>query len=158
MKCSFQTTALLLAVMLVGIPAQAQQAGSELPDSLLIRLRADALVFSMPSSTGGRELGEVPAGDSLWAYEYDTKGFWRITYDGGPGYIEDIWVRSTKEINAYRNTVRDKAREEAVKKARTAPAPRRTCCKICRKGKACGNSCIARNKTCRKGPGCACNG
>lgn len=32
------------------------------------------------------------------------------------------------------------------------------CCKICRKGKACGDSCIARYKTCHKGPGCACNG
>ena len=32
------------------------------------------------------------------------------------------------------------------------------CCKICRKGKACGDSCIARWKTCRKGPGCACDG
>lgn len=31
------------------------------------------------------------------------------------------------------------------------------CCKICSKGKACGNSCIARNKTCHKGPGCACD-
>lgn len=31
------------------------------------------------------------------------------------------------------------------------------CCKICRKGKACGDSCIARWKTCRKGPGCACD-
>lgn len=38
-----------------------------------------------------------------------------------------------------------------------APAPRK-CCKICRKGKACGNSCIARNKTCHQPPGCACNG
>lgn len=32
------------------------------------------------------------------------------------------------------------------------------CCKICSKGKACGNSCIARDKTCHKGSGCACNG
>ncbi|EKE83901.1 hypothetical protein [Idiomarina xiamenensis] len=32
------------------------------------------------------------------------------------------------------------------------------CCKVCRKGKACGDSCIARNKTCRKGAGCACDG
>ena len=31
------------------------------------------------------------------------------------------------------------------------------CCKICRKGKACGNSCINRNYTCRKPIGCACN-
>lgn len=32
------------------------------------------------------------------------------------------------------------------------------CCKICRKGKACGDSCIAREKTCQVGPGCACDG
>jgi hypothetical protein len=32
------------------------------------------------------------------------------------------------------------------------------CCKVCSAGKACGNSCIARWKTCHKGKGCACNG
>lgn len=32
------------------------------------------------------------------------------------------------------------------------------CCKICRQGKPCGDSCIARNRTCHKGPGCACGG
>ncbi len=31
------------------------------------------------------------------------------------------------------------------------------CCKTCRKGKACGNSCISRDKTCTRPPGCACN-
>ena len=34
----------------------------------------------------------------------------------------------------------------------------RTCCKICRTGKACGNSCISRDKNCHQPPGCACNG
>ena len=38
--------------------------------------------------------------------------------------------------------------------AQTVPA---ACCKTCRKGKACGNSCISRTKTCRKPPGCACD-
>ena len=38
------------------------------------------------------------------------------------------------------------------------PAPARRCCRICTRGKACGNSCIARNLTCRQPPGCACNG
>ena len=42
-----------------------------------------------------------------------------------------------------------------------SPAPAQpevaVCCKICRKGKACGNSCIARWKTCHKPPGCACD-
>jgi hypothetical protein len=32
------------------------------------------------------------------------------------------------------------------------------CCKVCRKGKACGNSCISRSKECHKGAGCACDG
>jgi hypothetical protein len=32
------------------------------------------------------------------------------------------------------------------------------CCKICSTGKACGDSCIARWKTCHKGKGCACDG
>lgn len=31
------------------------------------------------------------------------------------------------------------------------------CCVYCRKGKACGNSCISRYKQCYKGPGCACD-
>lgn len=37
------------------------------------------------------------------------------------------------------------------------PAPK-SCCKTCSKGKACGNSCISRQLTCHKPPGCACDG
>jgi hypothetical protein len=32
------------------------------------------------------------------------------------------------------------------------------CCKICTKGKACGDTCIDRDKTCHQPPGCACDG
>jgi len=32
------------------------------------------------------------------------------------------------------------------------------CCRICSAGKACGDSCIARDKICHKGKGCACDG
>ena len=31
------------------------------------------------------------------------------------------------------------------------------CCKVCSTGKACGDTCIAKNLTCHKGAGCACN-
>jgi hypothetical protein len=31
------------------------------------------------------------------------------------------------------------------------------CCKVCNKGKACGDSCIARDKQCHQPPGCACD-
>lgn len=32
------------------------------------------------------------------------------------------------------------------------------CCKVCKAGKACGDSCISRDKDCHKGKGCACDG
>jgi hypothetical protein len=32
------------------------------------------------------------------------------------------------------------------------------CCKICTVGKACGDTCISRDKECHIGPGCACDG
>lgn len=42
--------------------------------------------------------------------------------------------------------------------AQTGPFQLAACCKICRTGKACGNSCISRAYTCHKPPGCACDG
>ena len=33
-----------------------------------------------------------------------------------------------------------------------------SCCRVCTRGKACGNSCIAADKICHQPPGCACNG
>lgn len=36
---------------------------------------------------------------------------------------------------------------------RSTPAK---CCKVCTKGKPCGDTCIAQDKTCHVGPGCAC--
>lgn len=39
-----------------------------------------------------------------------------------------------------------------------AAVTQQACCKICSKGKACGNTCIAREKACHVGPGCACDG
>ena len=35
---------------------------------------------------------------------------------------------------------------------------RRSCCRTCTSGKACGNSCISSSKACYAGSGCACNG
>lgn len=34
---------------------------------------------------------------------------------------------------------------------------KRVCCRMCSRGKACGNSCIAAWKTCHRGVGCACD-
>jgi hypothetical protein len=32
------------------------------------------------------------------------------------------------------------------------------CCKVCTTGKACGDTCISRDKICHVGQGCACDG
>lgn len=40
----------------------------------------------------------------------------------------------------------------------TAPTAAPKCCRICKSGKACGDSCISKDSTCHKAPGCACNG
>jgi len=37
-----------------------------------------------------------------------------------------------------------------------ADEPGAACCRVCRSGQPCGDSCIAADKTCRKPPGCAC--
>lgn len=41
--------------------------------------------------------------------------------------------------------------------ARDACIPAEECCKICSRGKACGNSCIRADYNCHKGHGCACD-
>jgi len=35
--------------------------------------------------------------------------------------------------------------------------PSAACCRVCKAGKACGDSCINRDLTCHKPPGCACD-
>jgi len=35
--------------------------------------------------------------------------------------------------------------------------PREECCRVCSASRACGNACIAADKTCSKEPGCSCN-
>jgi hypothetical protein len=33
-----------------------------------------------------------------------------------------------------------------------------SCCRVCTRGYACGDSCISRDRRCHQPPGCACNG
>lgn len=50
-----------------------------------------------------------------------------------------------------------KSFEERINALNSETIYSQSCCKRCRKGKACGNSCISRSYTCRKGKGCACD-
>ena len=42
-------------------------------------------------------------------------------------------------------------------KASDTPTEQGYCCKVCSVGKACGDSCISRDKVCHKPSGCACD-
>jgi hypothetical protein len=39
----------------------------------------------------------------------------------------------------------------------TADTPKQ-CCRVCKKGKSCGNGCISQERECTRAPGCACSG
>jgi len=47
--------------------------------------------------------------------------------------------------------------ESPTARLTAACRPANTCCRVCSKGKACGNTCIAADKNCHKGQGCACD-
>ena len=73
------------------------------------------------------------------------------------GECDSGWCPATVIVNG--ESVKGYAPENKLTRTPPGSATQaRTCCKICKKGKACGNSCISRSKTCHKGPGCACNG
>lgn len=76
---------------------------------------------------------------------------------GDLGSVEQapIYVSSkTKPNTKSKSKSKSKAKEKPKKRA---CIPASECCKICRKGQACGNSCISARYTCHKGSGCACN-
>ncbi|MBN8542212.1 MAG: hypothetical protein J0L82_17605 [Deltaproteobacteria bacterium] len=72
-----------------------------------------------------------------------------FAFDGSQDQqIESMLQYSSSDLNP--------AMESEVFKS--TPKTSYSCCKVCTKGKACGDSCISRYKTCTKGVGCACDG
>lgn len=71
--------------------------------------------------------------------------------------------RAEREAAAARAQAAYRQRLDRARRDRSYPEPAwpastsRACCKVCSAGKACGNTCIARWKTCHVGAGCACD-
>lgn len=98
------------------------------------------------------------------------KGIWRMTDAGGNPFGEELSViivvgSLAPPTSAPLPTVRPLPTwTPVIVSVPTSPPTRggggggRVCCKVCTTGKACGDSCIARNKTCHQPPGCACDG
>lgn len=80
----------------------------------------------------------------------------RKLVDDAQELIDDLARRTEAD---RRNGVQRPPAQSRSQPVQPEPTRQRSsCCKICKKGKACGNGCISRSYTCRKPPGCACNG
>lgn len=63
-----------------------------------------------------------------------------------------------EEAAALQRTLDQARRQRSVPTPAWPTSETRSCCRVCTTGKACGNSCISRSKSCHKGVGCACDG
>ena len=91
------------------------------------------------------------AAPSLVSYEYDDIGY--------PGLSSDTEITDVNNLDTNFETPKsDVSCSVSNTDNYNADEFSTKCCKICVKGKACGNTCIARDKTCHVGKGCACNG
>lgn len=76
-----------------------------------------------------------------------------LTVAPSPGWTGAKMAGAPIGVTVEASEFRD--RLKAMSGGKYIPA---ACCKTCRKGKACGDSCISKSKACRKAPGCACDG
>lgn len=166
-----------IRVRLYGIDApESRQPYGQRARQYLSRLvfNAEVTVEVMSTDRYGRSIGRVYAGGedvnllmveaglAWWYARYaaDDLDLAEVQEDAqlaGIGLWADArpippwdWRRG---LRAYTNT------EEVspVPSLDPTPQPRsKACCRVCKKGKPCGDGCIAKNKTCRKEPGCAC--
>ena len=87
--------------------------------------------------------------------EFDTDRSENVSLDGEPARSFDFEIRSPIALRSSEAV--SAPPPQGGEQASRSCIPATQCCKICSKGKACGNSCISRRYTCRKGRGCACD-
>lgn len=132
----------------------------------------DSALRQVPGNTPVQVVGKAdyqPPGDE--AATLGTGTFLKIRlWDGQYAWIRSENVQADPNaLPVVSNQCEPYDRIDWTKVIRPTPTPtpqppresdggRAGCCKICTKGKACGNTCISRGYTCHVGPGCACNG
>ena len=75
----------------------------------------------------------------------------------GPGAIE-LGIASESVIQKSEFPRVERRSNLLVQSLQVGNASLAACCKVCTKGKACGNTCISQDENCHVGPGCACDG
>ena len=151
MRVRLKCLLLLLPVTLAASPAPVEDVTTECtPQEVVRSARRTLTVFAEP------RLGSDSVGFISKDYAVPVlacgRGWCQVKAPLFEGYVIDTLLASGAP-----GAVATPSRAANPTPA-AAPAAERRCCRICTTGKACGNSCIARNRTCRQPPGCACNG
>lgn len=93
------------------------------------------------------------------SYELQSiDGRWYISRNEILGVLPDFTPIPPTVAEPARTPPRPPAAVPSSPRPPSPPTPTRACCRVCRTGKACGNSCIAASLNCRQPAGCACNG
>lgn len=144
-----------IAIELRGVPAGGRMLGSvRLPDGrdFAAELLRRGLAWFTGGAEGSARLRALErearvARRGLWSLD-DPEPPWRYRGEAGPR-VERPEAEAVRAVPALPR--------EATRSGADC-IPRSRCCRVCGKGKACGDSCIQASLTCHKGRGCACDG
>jgi hypothetical protein len=126
-----------------------------------------AVTYQANRSKGdkGPEAWLPPLDDARCGYVRDWVGVKR-RWGLGMSEVEALAVASAQEICAAGGVpelpqgrkLKAQGESGAAATSSAGGGERESCCRVCSKGKACGDGCIAKTSTCSKPPGCACDG
>jgi uncharacterized protein YraI len=118
-----------------------------------------AILGQLQANTPADVTGKSADG-AWWQIKYAGQTGWLtaqlVQFSGDPGAVAVVSAPAAPAVEATAIPSQPPVVvEQPASTATSAPAV--ACCKVCRAGKACGDSCISADKTCDKAPGCACN-
>ncbi len=130
----------------------------EVANEVTTKLEGIGALMRTTPSINSAVIFEIPPGSSLQAVSYEPP-VWRVKYQGRYGYVHDHYISDGSTAEKFRETKKKKKKRWFFRKERpqaSSPFTSPGCCRVCTKGKPCGNSCISRKKECHQPPGCAC--
>jgi hypothetical protein len=147
--------ALLLAIVLIAwlVPDSHAQSGAD-TSGIMMYVQEDALLYGQPISTT-KTVGVVPMASVVYALT-NNDHFVKIRWSGNTGWVkrEVLGMSRPDQLPQLLRTAPEIQSPQPSTTEREDP--QKNCCRICKSGCACGNSCISCSKTCRQPPGCAC--
>merc|ERR1711964_601619 len=101
-------------------------------------------------------------GNWMGNYPFKFMGRWSNPFNPVSKYLKELGITIKKGMLSWSKTWKYRKpwgpplKTDEEDKS-TTNIDQDSCCKLCKKGKACGDTCIANSKTCTKNGGCACD-